>query len=125
MSSIALKRYSKSEIEYQQKSHLLKVKQRIPFEKTPEAKAERMKLWDKIDVNKNGILSLAEIDKGFRDLEITEIFKKKRVLIQAFNKTKCIVPSGRDQGDDYIEKKEFRLFLETVWKYYLYHLAFN
>ena len=42
-----------------------------------------------MDMNQNGYLSLAEVDKGIRDvLKCDEIFSAKPVIIWAFNKAK-------------------------------------
>ena len=36
--------------------------------KDPEEKAQRKKIWSQMDNNGNGYCSLAEIDKGIRDV---------------------------------------------------------
>lgn len=41
---------------------------RIPCGQTPEENAQRLKIYNQMDVNGNGYLSLAEIDKGIRDV---------------------------------------------------------
>ncbi len=41
---------------------------KIPFGDTPEDQAQRAKIFNGIDMNGNGYLSLAEIDKGVRDI---------------------------------------------------------
>ena len=40
----------------------------LPIRKTPEDFEKRNKLWASIDVNGNGYVSLAELDKGVRDV---------------------------------------------------------
>ena len=56
---------------------------KLPFERSQKVK--RFKLWDSIDVNGNGYLSLAEVDKGMRDvLQLDEIFNIKPVMLRAF-----------------------------------------
>ena len=45
-------------------------------------------------MNSNGYLSLAEIDKGFKDvLKIEDIFQAKKALIGAFNASKNAMPN--------------------------------
>ena len=45
----------------------------------------RIKQWKVIDVNGNGLLSLAEVDKGMRDvIKLPGLFKLKPVLMRAF-----------------------------------------
>jgi hypothetical protein len=64
------------------------------------------------DPNGNGFLSLAEVDKGIKDiLSCDELFDVKPVIMRAFQAAKNSVKSKSEKGDDYIEKAEFRLFL--------------
>jgi len=44
------------------------LKAKLPWEKTAEGKEARIKLWRQIDMNGNGLLSLAEVQKGMRDV---------------------------------------------------------
>ena len=45
----------------------------------------RKKQWSGMDVNGNGYLSLAEVDKGMRDVvQLPELFNLKPVLMRAF-----------------------------------------
>ena len=45
----------------------------------------RIQQWASIDINNNGYLSLAEIDKGLRDVIcIPEVFDTKPVIMRAF-----------------------------------------
>ena len=85
---------------------------KLPTNKAdPEEKANRKKLWRAIDYNGNRYASLAEIDKGVRDvLLLDDIFDAKPAIMRAFQATKDAVPTG-GLGDDYIEFREFRLFL--------------
>lgn len=58
-----------------------------------------------MDPNGNGILSLAEVDKGVRDaLKIDALFDAKPAIMRAFQIAKKSKPSKRGKvGDDYIE----------------------
>ena len=58
-----------------------------------------------MDVNESGFLSLAEVDKGMRDvLRLPELFKAKPVLIRAFQAAKKCVESKKKYDKDYIER---------------------
>lgn len=58
---------------------------RIPIGVSPEDRERRNVIYSQIDMNGNGYLSLAEIDKGIRDvLELPELFESKPVLIRAY-----------------------------------------
>jgi hypothetical protein len=62
-------------------------------------------MWSSIDVNGNGYLSLAEIDKGMRDVvRIPAIFNLKPVLMRAFMTAKNKLKSTNKHGDDYVSK---------------------
>lgn len=51
---------------------------KIPIGVAPEDREKRNAIYAKMDMNGNGYLSLAEIDKGIRDvLELPELFDMK------------------------------------------------
>eukprot|EP00980_Cylindrotheca_fusiformis_P029479 scaffold23479_cov143-Cylindrotheca_fusiformis.AAC.29 len=98
------------------------IQSKLPVEKTDEQKAKRQELFDGFDPNGNGYLSLAEVDKGCKDiLGIPEIYENKPVMMRAFQASRKAAntdgsapshaPHGEDQGEDYIERSEFRLLL--------------
>ena len=67
------------------------IREKLPSEKTTEAKEEREKIFQSFDVNNNGYLSLAEVDKGCRDvLGLYEIFEAKKVIMRAFQAAKSV-----------------------------------
>jgi len=79
----------------------------LPYERTPDAKARRNKLFREIDCNGNDYLSLAEVDKGMRDyVKLLEIFDSKPVMMRAFQAAKNYGGDTTGVGPDYIEKKE-------------------
>lgn len=58
---------------------------KIPLGDSPEDKKERLGLFREFDMNANGYLSLAEIDKGIRDvLNLPQLFEAKPVIIRAY-----------------------------------------
>merc|ERR1711925_67615 len=76
-----------------------------------EQKAQRKKMFSEFDPNGNGVLSLAEVEKGIRDvIQIDNIFDAKPAIMRAFQIAKNCTKSSRTSGDDYIEFKEFRYF---------------
>ena len=58
---------------------------KLPTARTMEDRRKRLNIFSRIDVNGNGFLSLAEVDKGIRDvLRIDSIFNAKPVIMRAF-----------------------------------------
>jgi len=102
------------------------INNKLPTAKDAETKAKRMALFESMDSG-NGILSLAEVDKGVRDvLKIDEIFDAKNAIMRAFQIAKNYKQKGNTStGADYIEKKEFRIFLLTLRQYFEYSEAFS
>ena len=101
------------------------LKQRLPYKQTPEAKALRDELWKGIDMNGNGYVSLAEVDKGLRDnLNCFAVFECKPVIIRAFQAAKNAVKTKKSHGLDYVDRAEFRLLLLYLRQYFEYYQAF-
>ena len=85
-----------------------------------------MEIWDGMDMNGNGHLSLAEVDKGLRDIiACDDIFDCKPAIMRAFQATKKAVKTTNPHGDDYIQKKEFRLLLQFLREYFEFYEAFD
>jgi hypothetical protein len=89
--------------------------------KTPAAGAARHALFQQFDMNGNGMLSLAEIDKAVRDvLGLDELFDCKPAIMRAYHAAKDeSKQAGNSRADDYVERSEFRLLLIYL------HLYFN
>ena len=99
--------------------------QRLPIKKTAEDRAKRRQLWNSIDMNKNGYVSLAEFDRGVRDvLNLPKIFSLKKVLIRAFNAAKNKIKGKSKHSDDYVEWLEFRILLVYLRQYFEYYVMF-
>ena len=98
-----------------------KIRERMPMEKDAASKKKRKELFSGFDPNGNGYLSLAEVDRGVRDvLGLKELFEVKPVLIQAFNAAKGAnnKKNKKDShGPDFIEFCEFRLLLVYLRMY--------
>ena len=91
---------------------------KLPWHLTEEQRQKRIKIWASIDVNGNGILSLAEVDKGMRDVvRLPALFALKPVLMRAFTAAKNKVKSTTKKSynaDDYVSKGEVRFLLKYL-----------
>ncbi len=98
---------------------------KLPVEKTNESRAKRKELWNAMDMNGNGFLSLAEFDRGVLEvLNLPDIFKQKKVLIRAFTKAKNKIKGKAKQSGDYVEWLEFRYILIYIRQYVEYYAMF-
>ena len=105
---------------------LQEIKSKLPYKDTPEDLQKRKKYWSSFDVNSNGYISLAEADKGIRDvIKLPEIFALKPVIMRAYNAAKDKLKSKHSFGDDYVSKAEFKYFLLYLRQYYEYWMAFD
>lgn len=99
---------------------------KLPYERTEDAKAQRKALFSSFDPNGNGYLSLAEVDKGVRDvLQSDDLFDCKPAINRAFHFAKNKSQGDDKYGPDYLEFREFRLFLQTLRQYFEYYQAFD
>ena len=102
------------------------LREKLPYKTTPEDTEKRKKIWEGFDVNGNGYISLAETDKGMRDvLNLPQLFDLKPVLMRAFQAAKKKLPSKNTYGDDYVSRAEFRYLLMYLRQYYEYWVAFD
>ena len=92
---------------------------KLPIElKDDDQVKQRSKIFEQFDPNNNGYLSLAEIDKGCRDvLQLYDIFDCKHVIRKAYMSAKS---AGSKQNDnaDFVERSEFRLLLVYLKQYF-------
>lgn len=97
------------------------IKARMPVGRTAAEYDRRTQLFTQFDPNGNGYLSLAEVDKGIREvLQVDEIFDCKPVIMRAFQAAR---QSRKKQGkpqqaDDYVERTEFRMLLVYLRRYF-------
>ena len=99
------------------------VRAKLPTDKTEDQKAQRAELFSQFDPNGNGYLSLAEVDKGCRDvLGLYDLFECKKVIMRAFQTAKKAhndATNGNDGlGPDFVQRVEFRLLLVYLGKYF-------
>jgi hypothetical protein len=91
------------------------LRKKLPWKRTEHDKSLRIKQWNSMDVNGNGFLSLAEVDKGMRDvIKLPVLFDAKPVLMRAFQAAKNKVKSQSKHGADFIEKSEYRFLLKYL-----------
>lgn len=108
------------------KMNWTEIKEKLPSEITPEAKAKRSKLFDQFDPNGNGYLSLAEVDKGVRDVLCLEgVYNCKPAIMRAFNAAKGSGKTKASLGADYVERCEFRLILLYLRQYFELYQMFD
>ena len=103
------------------------LQEKLPWRNNDQDKFVRDQIWSVFDMNGNGYLSLAEVDKGMRDvIQLPALFKAKPVLMRAFTAAKTKVKTKSPHGDDYITKgAEFRYMLKYLRQYYEFFIAFN
>jgi len=80
----------------------------LPGSKDALAKQRRAALFARWDPNGNGVLSLAEVDKGIEELLGSMV--PKPAIHRAFYAARRIAPPVADHSDDFIDFNEFRLF---------------
>ena len=101
------------------------IREKLPFERDSASFEKRNQIWRGIDVNGNGYLSLAEVDKGLRDiLGLDQVFNCKPAIMRAFQASKNAVKTKSKHGPDYVERPEFRLLLQYLQQYFEYFQAF-
>ena len=97
----------------------------LPIQKTKEDRQKRKEIWKSIDINGNGYVSLAEFDKGVRDvLKLPNIFNLKKVLMRAFQAARTKQKAKTKYSDDYVEWMEFRILLVYLRQYFEYYVMF-
>jgi Ca2+-binding EF-hand superfamily protein len=98
---------------------------KLPYQATEDAKKLRAKLWKTFDVNGNNLLSLAEVDKGVKEMQLPALFSLKPVLMRAFTAACKKSPSKSATDDNYISPAEFRFLLTYLQEYYELWLMFD
>eukprot|EP01059_Diplonema_ambulator_P030586 TRINITY_DN52_c0_g1_i2.p1 TRINITY_DN52_c0_g1~~TRINITY_DN52_c0_g1_i2.p1 ORF type:complete len:186 (+),score=76.11 TRINITY_DN52_c0_g1_i2:51-608(+) len=97
---------------------------KLPSGKTAKDKQKRRQIFNAMDMNGNGYLSLAEVDKGVRDvLRADDLFDCKPAMLRAFNAVKDTAPAHTPHSDDYVTRAEFRLLLVALRQMFeLWHM---
>ena len=86
----------------------------------------RARYWRGFDNNGNGYISLSEAEQGLKNvIKLDQLYEAKPVIMRAFQFAKNAMPGKSKYGADYIEKKEFRIFLVALRQRFEYHHAFK
>merc|ERR1739838_246169 len=102
------------------------VNTKLPHARTKVDFTARKELWDAMDVNGNGYLSLAEVTKGVRDvIAVDELFDAIPAINRSFHHCKNVSTNPSEHGPDFIEFREFRLLLQTLRQFFEYYQAFD
>jgi len=102
------------------------INEKLPYQRNDEQKAKRKEIFNSFDVNSNGYLSLAEVDKGMRDvMGSDELFDCKDAVNASFHYAKKMSTGEDKHGAEFLELREFRLFLQTLRQYFEYFQAFS
>ena len=103
-----------------------KIAQKLPISRDAASTEHRRQLFDKFDVNSNGYLSLAEVDKAIRDvLQAPALFNSKPAVLRAFQAARRANGTHVGVRGDYVERSEFRLLLEYLKMYFELYGAFR
>jgi hypothetical protein len=90
---------------------------KLPSGTSTEDRKSRSSLWRTLDMNGNGYVSLAELDRFMSVLQVDAVYGAKPVMIRAFNASKGAAKTKSKLGADYVEKREFRRLLLNVRLY--------
>lgn len=102
------------------------LRQVLCVDRTQEGLDKRSQMFRDFDPNGNGYLSLAEVDKGIRDvLRLPDIFALKQVIMRAFQAAKDSSKNKHSHSGDYIERNEFRYLLCYLRQYFEYYQMFD
>jgi len=97
---------------------------KIPVGRNEEDVNQRNEMFDGVDQNGSGQLSLAEIELGILNFIGEEIFLMKPAIKEAFKAARGV--SGDDGEDEYyVDRKEFRLLMVNIRRYIELYAAFD
>jgi len=97
----------------------------LPSGTSAEDKAKRKELFRAFDVNGNGFLSLAEVDKGIGGvIKSDTLFSAKKPIMRAFQAAKGLSQSKQPLDDDTINRKEFQELLGYLRQYFELYVMF-
>lgn len=98
---------------------------KLPVGMDIPAQTKRKELFRKFDVNGNGYLSLAEVDKAVRDVLMCDsLFKSKPAVLRAFQAARRANGHSAGAAGDYVQFNEFRTLLQGLRCYFELYAAF-
>lgn len=107
---------------------------KLKYRKTPEEEEARAELFRLADVNHNGMLSLAELDKALPELfGCVALFNAKPAIIRAFLAATNLPPDSRSDDTAFRERKadyiypgeQFRVLIQYLHEYFEMYLMFQ
>lgn len=102
------------------------ITEKLCTERTREGMKRRSEIFEKFDINKNGLLTLRECDLGVKNvLNMPEIAECKPVIFKAFEAAKRISRNTNDPSKNFVEKNEFRYFLCYLRQYFEFYQMFS
>ena len=98
----------------------------LPTGRNESARERRKSMFNSFDPNGNGYLSLAEVQKGVRDvLKCDALFDAKPAIMRAFTAAKNAVDTKSRLGADFVERAEFRALLVYLQRYFELYVMFK
>jgi hypothetical protein len=89
----------------QSASVIRSVHEKLPSGSAPKDMEKFNVYWPQFDRNKNGYLSMSEVDHGMRYvIKLPELFPLAPVIKRAFNASKAKMKAMTKFGDDYVSK---------------------
>jgi len=102
------------------------INEKLVYDHSEESYEARKEIWNGMNTNGNEYLSLAEVEKGIRDvLELDEVFDAKKAIFEAFSFAKNSSQAESKFGEDLMEFRELRLFLQTLRATFEFYQGFN
>lgn len=103
-----------------------KLKEILCVDRNKKGQEKRKKMFDSIDKNKNGFLSLVEVKEGFKEILPNGNFSVfQEVIMRSFHAAKDSVKNTNKLSPDNIERNEFRYFLCYLRQYIEYYEMFS
>lgn len=115
-------------MEYQNKNNWNLINESLPLEESLYGKLERIKLFNLIDLNRNGKLSVNEIHSGIlKNIKLYKILNCKTAIFKALEAVRFSrgEQSKLQQNDQFIVFSEFKKFLNFLKYYFEYYLMFE
>eukprot|EP00992_Anisonema_acinus_P010634 TRINITY_DN6733_c1_g1_i11.p1 TRINITY_DN6733_c1_g1~~TRINITY_DN6733_c1_g1_i11.p1 ORF type:complete len:480 (+),score=88.83 TRINITY_DN6733_c1_g1_i11:54-1493(+) len=102
------------------------ISRKLPAGRSTAEVRQRRELFRLFDPNGNGYLSLAEVDKGLRDIvQLDDVFDCKPAIIRAFNAAKNVHKGRSRLGPDFVTRSEFRLLCVYLRRYFELFVMFD
>merc|ERR1719394_463607 len=98
---------------------------KLPVGRSDAEREQRSEMFDGMDQNGSGQLSLAEIDLGVLNFVGEECFLMKPAIKEAYKAAKDVDPGDDKEDQHFVEKSEFRMLLVSLRRYLELYCAFD